>query len=284
MDSSDKELFSRFSSKPNRVAIIRFIGERGEVSFKELKAKLNLGVGTLYYHLDGLSEVVTQNKNKQYALTERGKRIYDVVKNMEIEVKSNSRRFLPKTLNVIRETIFFESQIERLAVESMSNLSVILAILLVGSVLAALTRIEPTIFFIRSRGVAPNAAFYAFFFSWLAVFVICVILTRLLWKAQRNMLGLATASALAFIPITFITILDGIRRIFAIAALNPLFQHPYFLIIQILIVLWASYILAISLRSSVGLNLEKSLVVTLTVVLINLGYLWIRPLIFVPIR
>ena len=54
---------------PTRRKIIEILAEQGKVGFKELKQILGLGVGTVYYHLDMLSEFITQDKNRKYMLT-----------------------------------------------------------------------------------------------------------------------------------------------------------------------------------------------------------------------
>jgi len=281
LESPEKTLLDRVTMKPKRTAIVRFIGERGEVSFKELKAKLGLGVGTLYYHLDGLADVVTQNKIRQYILTEEGKKVYESIKNApQINERANYRGLFPRVSGAFREVLFFESHVERLSLDPMSNLSLSVAILVVGSVLTALTRVEPAIYFIGSRTAGPGFAAEVFLFSWLVVLAVCWLLSSGLWRAQKNFAGVAASAAFSFIPILFVIMLDGVRRTFALGFLTPLFSYPAFLVLQVLVVLWASYLLTISLMSSASLNLEKAMVVALAVVLINLGYLWARPLIF----
>lgn len=279
----DKDVIDAVVSKPNRLAIVKLIGEKGEVSFKELKASMNLGVGTLYYHLDGLANLVTQNKNREYILTEVGARVYDSVKSMDSVPPLASRRLFPGAAGVAREILFLESQVERLSSDPFSNLNVVLGIVLVGALLSASARIEPAIFFFRSAGPAAQTGLVAYLVSWLVIFLICATLPGLLWKSQRNPLGVAMAAAFSLLPITFSVLLDMVRVVFRIRVLDPLYATPYSIFFQILLVVWAAYILTLSLRSAVNLNLEKAMVVTLIVILINLGYLWLRPLVF-PFR
>ncbi len=279
MESSEQRLLERVTTKPKRSAIVRFIGEKGEVSFKELKAKLGLGVGTLYYHLDGLTDVVTQNKTRQYILTEQGRRIYESIKNVEVaNVKPNNRRLFPRISATLREVFFFESHVERLSTDPMSNLSLTVAILFVGAVLTALTRIEPAIFFVANRTAAPGFASSVFIFSWLVVFAVSWVISFTMWRG-KNVSGVAAGGALSLIPINFMMMVDAVRRTFSLGFLGPLFTDRGFIILQIALVLWASYILTISLMSASNLSLERALVVAFSVVLINLGYLWARPFI-----
>ncbi len=281
----EKELLDRVVSKPNRAAIVLFLGENGEVSFKELKAKLNLGVGTLYYHLDGLDGVVTQNKSRQYLLTDPGKNVYEAMRSMELVAKAAPRRRFPRASNIVREVLFFESHVERLSFDSMSNVSLTIGILFAAGVLAALTRVEAAMFFIRSTAVSPDFAFFMLFFSWFLLFVLGGILVAFLWKSRPNLLGLATGSAMSLIPMSFAIVLNGISKTFDdLNFLSYLYVYPYFLGFQILLLLWAAYIFTVSLRSASSLNLEKALVVSLLVVIVNVRYLWARPQIFPGIQ
>ncbi len=281
----EQELLDRVVSKPNRAAIVLSVGEKGEVSFKELKATLNLGVGTLYYHLDGLNGVVTQTKTRQYVLTDLGKNVYEAMRKMDLVAKPVPRRRFPRASNVVREVLFFESHMERLSFDSMSSVSLTIGILFAAGALASLTRVEAAMFFIRSISASPDFAFFMLFFSWFLLFILGGILVAFLWKSRPNLLGLATGSALSLIPMTFAIVLDGISKTFDdLSFLGSLYVYPYFLGFQILLVIWAAYIFTVSLRSASSLNLEKALVVSLLVVLVNVGYLWARPQLFPGIQ
>jgi len=65
---------------PARRKIIEMLGEHGKIGFKELRQALGLGVGTVYYHLDMLSDFVTQDKNRKYMLNDRGRLLFRSIK------------------------------------------------------------------------------------------------------------------------------------------------------------------------------------------------------------
>ncbi len=269
-------------SKPNRAAIVLAIGEKGEMSFKDLKAKMNLGVGTLYYHLDGLNGVVTQNSAKQYVLTDQGKQVYEAMKGMEGVGRPARRTRLPSLRAVLGEVFLFDSHVERLPIDSMSNVSITFGILLTAGVLAGMTRIDDAMFFILGRGAAPWFAFFTVFISWALLFGLGTLLVKLLWRSSPNLPGLAGGSALSIVPVMFAMVLEALRRTFTptLAFLNTLYTLPYYVLFQGALVIWGAYIFTVSVRSASNLNLERTLVVALVIVLINLGYLWGRPLLF----
>jgi len=266
-------------SKPNRAAIIRAIGDQGELSFKDLKAKMNLGVGTLYYHLDGLTGLVTQNGAKQYILTEQGRKVYDALKDVP-PLREQRRIRIPSIRATLGEILLFDSHVSRLSIDAMSNISITFGILLTASVLAGMTRVEDGVFFILGRSPAPSFAFFTVPLSWALLFGMGAIIIKLLWRSSLSLPGLAGGSALAQVPVMFAMVLEGLRRTFTpwLAALNLLYTGPTYLVFQGIVVVWGAYIYTISVRSASNLNLEKTLVVALLIVLINLGYLWGRPL------
>jgi hypothetical protein len=268
-------------SKPNRAAIVRIIGERGELSFKELKASMKLGVGTLYYHLDGLSGLVAQNSSKQYVLTEQGRQVYEAVKGLA-QVRETRRVRLPSFRALLGEVLLFDSHVERLPIDSMSDISITLGILLTASVLAGLTRVDDAVFFILGRAAPPTFALVTVFISWSILFILGSLLVMFLWKSKVSLAGMAAGSALSLVPVMFAMALEGLRRTFApgLSFLNLLYTNPGYLVFQAAIVIWGAYIFTVSVRSASSLNLEKTLVVALLVVLVNLGYLWGRPFLF----
>lgn len=73
---------------PYMRAIIRKLGEDGEVSFSELKNAVGTSTGNLYYNLDKLSGFVSKNERRKYVLTEKGLRLYRFLYENEARVKT----------------------------------------------------------------------------------------------------------------------------------------------------------------------------------------------------
>lgn len=65
---------------PARRKIIEILGEQGKSGFKDLRSSLGLGVGTVYYHLDMLSDFLVQDKSRKYMLNDRGQLLYKSLK------------------------------------------------------------------------------------------------------------------------------------------------------------------------------------------------------------
>ena len=68
-----------------RRKILKIIGDNEFSSFTNLKRILKVSTGTIYHHLDSLSQLIHQKKNKKYYLTDLGIHAYNSLKeNIEI--------------------------------------------------------------------------------------------------------------------------------------------------------------------------------------------------------
>ncbi len=65
-------------SHPLRRKIIKFIAEKGAVSYSDL-IKIVPKPGALYHHLRLLGDLVYQDESRMYRLSEKGQRIYDIL-------------------------------------------------------------------------------------------------------------------------------------------------------------------------------------------------------------
>jgi hypothetical protein len=135
--------------------------------------------------------------------------------------------------------------------------------------------------FIQGRFAPPTTAFLTVPLSWALIFIICLVLVRVFWKVTPSLLGLAGAASLSLIPTMFAMVLDSLRKTFVphLDFIGSLFVLPYYALFQGILVIWSAYLLAVSVRSVSNLSLEKTLVVVLMVVIVNLVYLWGAPLV-----
>ena len=271
---ADRGNFEEIAKRPNRALIILNIGSRGSISFTDLKESLNIGVGTLYYHLDALAQFVTQNDSKQYVLTPSGTEAYEYLKSRAPVRPARMKGTGP--LRALREVFFLESYVETLASEPVANTGVALGIFLVLALLSAMMKIEPVMLTTKTAPITADGSLLAAVASWVAVFAVLSAAVLVL-HAQRNWGALAVCTCFTFIPSTVLLILDAFRRTFSIEDLNTLFVSGHYQILAAITAVWAVAILTVSLRSAVKLTIDRSLVVTLSMLVINIGYLWLVP-------
>ncbi len=84
----DLEQVYMILGNPYMRAILRTIGEKGEVSFSELKSAVGTSTGNLYYNLDKLKGFIAKNDRRRYVLTDKGVRLYKFIQENEVRIRS----------------------------------------------------------------------------------------------------------------------------------------------------------------------------------------------------
>lgn len=197
----DTNIWKALSNQVRRDLIV-FIGEKGVVSFTEIKNKFGLKIGTLYHHLDTLGELITQDQNKYYCLTERGKRAYALIED-EIDV---SAYMAP----VSKFTLFFQNFFLRpvyqfITKDSFRTLGFSLLIFIGLTVLSYFLSIAP--FFLIPTYVTP--AYFApliLVLSTLVLYIISDLLISLIFNRKQGKLALFQGVMLLQIPLALLSI------------------------------------------------------------------------------
>src|SRR4029077_3514278 len=114
---------------------------------------------------------VVQNSTKQYILTEMGSRAYDFLKNSAPQAKPVPKRPF-RLFGFLREVLFFESYVENLASDPVSNAGPAVGIVLLLCLLSAAFRVEPTMLILRLETAIPAYGVEASLLSWFIVFAV----------------------------------------------------------------------------------------------------------------
>ena len=264
-------------SKPNRAAIVNLLGENGELGFTELRTKLGIGVGTLYYHLDGLPKYVTQKESKKYTLTDAGKDLYyEMNQGGYHPAKPEPKKWTSTAYDFLRDLFLLEAQAGRLGTDRLADATIAILLVFVGAVLAGTVRVDTAMYFAVASSVGAAAASTDFILSWLVVFSVSTVVLILVYRS-REIASVAAATSFSFLPSIFFMLITSLRRNYGVSALGAAYSYPAILFFQIGLMIWAGYLLTVSLRSGVNLTLERTVVVTLSVAVINFGFLWARP-------
>jgi len=257
---SSTEEVSRYYTllrEPARRKIVEILGDQGKVSFKELRESLGLGVGTIYYHLDMLSDFLTQDKHRKYFLNDRGRLLYKILK----------EGTLPPTLEVGEAFShrlgrwLFLSPIFMKTVRPERLLPVSILVLAFGAFGAALARVEPLLFFYFPSTHNFETIVTLFFFHWTGLFLLSDLLIYLLYRRVGGDLQLLTCLGissfpLALFPYVRMIVPDSVARYFLLA-----FQ------------IWGLLLLSSALCFGKGLRLDRSFMVSLTILYFNIALL-----------
>ncbi|MEM2971795.1 MAG: winged helix-turn-helix domain-containing protein [Candidatus Bathyarchaeia archaeon] len=258
---------------PTRRKIIEILGVQEKIGFKELRETLGLGVGTVYYHLDMLSEFITQDKQRKYRLNDKGQMLYRVLKEGSV----------PPTLE-ISETFshrlakwIFLSPLFAKTNKPLRLLPASIAILFFGAVGTAYAELEPALFFYNFQYSAYSFASTValFIFNWIGLFLFAEALIYLLYRRVGNDLQLFVCVGLATLPLAVYpylhlavpTVLET-QSLFALDA--NVIRQSLLIILQI----WSLLLLSAAFCFGKGLRLDKAIVVSLTAIYLNMAVLF----------
>jgi DNA-binding transcriptional ArsR family regulator len=255
---------------PTRRRIIEILGTQEKIGFKELREGLRLGIGTVYYHLDMLSDFLIQDKQRKYRLNERGKMLYRTLKEGNI----------PPTLEISRTFShrlakwLFLSPVFAKTIKPLRFLPISIAILLLGALGAAYAQLDSALFFYFPYSISSFETILTLhLFNWIGLFLFAELFTFLLYRRVGNDLQLFTCTGIASFPLTiFPYIYSTIPIILSslnLATFNMVTQG-ILLILQI----WGLLLVSSAFCFGKGIRLDKAIVVSLTAIYLNIAFLF----------
>ncbi len=243
---------------PTRRKIVELLGDQEKIGFKELRQTLGLGVGTVYYHLDMLSDYITQDKKRKYALNDRGRFLY----------KSLKEGTIPQTLHMSEafshrmSRWLFLSPVFAKTVQPLRVFPISILVLIFGAVGSALAYVDPLLFF-----YSPFASFQfetlalLYLFNWIGLFLFSEVVIYLFYRRSGGELQLFTCLGIASFPMGLFPYL--------LMFLSYDAARYFLLAFQV----WSLLLLSAAYSFGKGLRLDKSIVVSLLVLYINIGVL-----------
>jgi len=245
---------------PARRKIIEVLGTQEKIGFKELREALGLGVGTVYYHLDMLSDFLTQDKQRKYRLNDRGKMLYRTLKEGNIpptlEISEAFSHRLAKWL--------FLSPVFAKTVKPLRFLPASIAILLVGALGAAYAQLDPALFFYFPYSTYSfTSVIVLYVFNWIGLFLFAELFTYLLYRRVGNDLQLFTCLGLAAFPVAIFP--------YIYIFISDVISQYILFILQI----WSLLLVSAALCFGKGIRLDKAIVVSLTAMYLNIALLFL---------
>jgi len=238
-----------------RRKIIEILGEQEKIGFKELKQALGLGVGTVYYHLDMLSGYLVQDKQRKYGLNDHGRLLYRSLKGgatspLVLQVGETFGHRLTKW--------FFLAPVFARTSQPLRLLPFSLAVLVLGAFGSALAASQSLLFFyLPFTGYQFEGTALLYVFNWVSLFLFCDLIIYLIFRRVGGDLQLFVCVGLASFPL----------------ALFPYFYlffsyevARYFLLV---LIVWCVVLLSSAFSFGKGLRLDKSVVLSLLVLYLN---------------
>jgi len=260
-------------SHPIRKAIVDLMAKNGRVGFRDLKDKLNVSVGTLYYHIDTLGDLVTQDKKRKYVLTEKGKLALKIFASSQETLQDRGIKVEkpPQTLfNRISSIVLPKHLFAYLSSTPRKRIIEATAIIALGSWLLAEARLEPILLFFNSRPTIPTYMIpIEFFASWLIIYALSDILSFLIYRRKEEHLTLLSGTAFSLAPIILYAFVWAvIKAVSPIFLLNNLFWWGFLLICQI----WSVGLLSIAISISKALRIDRAAVISFLIQYLNIVY------------
>ena len=240
---------------PTRRRIIEILAEQGKVGFKELRQTLGLGVGTVYYHLDMLSEFITQDKSRKYMLNNRGRLLYQSMKEGKLSPALHARSALGSKIGkwIFLTPIFMKT----IRPERILPISILIYVL--GGVGCAFADLRPFLFLYDfSFGAYEfEKTVMIYLLEWIGLFLFSDALAYLLYRRIGGELQLFTCIGLASLPLA----------IFPYITMLLSYQITRFL--QIAFQIWSLLLISAAISFGKGLRLDKSIIISLTALYLN---------------
>ncbi|MEM2466871.1 MAG: winged helix-turn-helix domain-containing protein [Candidatus Bathyarchaeia archaeon] len=256
-----------------RRKIIEILGTQDKIGFKELREALGLGVGTIYYHLDMLSDFLEQDKQRKYRLNSKGQALYRVLKEGSIPASLG----ISEPLSNRAAKWLFLSPLFAQTIKPLRLLPLSLLVLFLGAYGASTARLEPALFFYFEYSNRSSTGTMALFiFNWIGLFLFTEALTLALFKRMGNELQLFTCIGLAALPLAvFPYIYMFVPEI--LSGFNPYYMEIEMIRQVILIVLqiWSLLLVSAAVCYGKGLRLDKGIIISLTAIYLNIATLFI---------
>lgn len=282
MDQKVKELnifrVYKLLDHPVRREILELLGEDDKLGFKELKERLQVNVGALYYHLDALGDLVTQDENRKYMLTDLGKTAYQYLTSkraqlMEIEMKEKAKTSSAtnRILKGIKSLFWPSAFFIKLYQSPKRHLADIFLILAVGCWLMIETKVEPALFFFNTWASPSSEIIIAkLLIGLLVIMVVSEVISRIFFNRSGGNLCLLIGASFSLLPLFIFPAFILLENRSGVIFRNVLFEG----VIQFFLQVWSLCVLTSAISLSKGLRVEKAAVISLTLVYINLGYMF----------
>lgn len=228
-----------------------------------MKKELKVSTGTIYHHLETLSDLVEQRNDKKYHLTELGVYAYNSLKdNIETIISPDFAHREIKT-PILRKLMWITSQrfIQFVKEDKLYVVLISLVIIICGTILSGLNSFYSFLLYYIEIDNYQILFSFSFFLNFLIFFVIAEVISRLFYRKNTNSLKFFLSSAIIQFPMIFYLILHFIFKILNLLDNN--FISFFDKLILIVFQVWSLWLLSYSLCVNKGLKIENSLIFSL---------------------
>jgi hypothetical protein len=249
-----------------RRKIIKIIGDNKFTSFTYLKNDLKVSTGTIYHHLETLSDLIEQKQDKKYYLKELGTYAYNSLKDNIETIKAPQREFKSFFLNKLmlitsKRFINFNKK------DRIYTILISFGIIILGTIFCVLNDFTSFFLFYVEINTEDLDLFFqflinlSFVLNFFAFFTIVETISRVFYRKTENTLNLLTSFALIQFPMITYLIIHFIFKSTALTSLNVVTFIDQ--ILMIIFQVWSLWLLSYSMSVKKGLKIENSLIISL---------------------
>ena len=276
MPTSESEISSFYTvlGHPLRRSMIRIIGEAGSISFTDLRTRLKVSVGTLYYNIDLMEGLVAQDESKRYILTAKGKLAYRLLVESEeklvslgVEAGERARWF-----SFLSRVFTMRGLFSYLYESPKLSLPSAVTILVYGIWITYQAQLFPVIFLYSEKLVLPQIYVPLLFIGgWLVINVLGNIIPSILYDRPREGAGcLVVGSCYALLPSLILPTVWVVCKLFYIGISLLAAQ-----LIMLIPMGYSLCLLTTAISMAKGLRMEKAALVTMTVLYLAVGLFFV---------
>jgi hypothetical protein len=264
---------------PLRRQVVELLGDEGPTGFTQIKNRLNVRVGTLYYHFDMLAGLVVQDSQKRYMLTEAGKDAYRKLRSAEyVQTTGILADSLPSSQTGIEKGLRFLFPGRLLySIQAMSPPAVALAAVVLG--LGAFSTyqagLETVALFLNPSGQSPLLLGLGFLGNWLLVYAVTDGIATLVFRRNGEHLVLLLGTAYALIPLLVFVGWWDLATALSLQA-PGLTTIALSRIVLVLAQAWSLALLARIVSVLKGLRLDKAAVISLVLAYVSIVIAYVR--------
>jgi len=198
----DEEALLLLRSNLRRRRIIVLVGESRRITATDLRDRLAISTGSLYHNLKQLEsmELVAQDSSRTYLLTEKGQRIYNMLKTGRVgfEQEKPSNPVIERLSSLVFPLWLFVPLYESLAVAILLPL---LSVLLLAVLLVSARHYLVLLYAFSRASIDPLGFVITFVVSVLGIFAFCTVVSYFL-GGQGNHLRFLSASTVSLLPLS----------------------------------------------------------------------------------
>lgn len=200
--AEDEEALLLLRSSLRRRRILVLVGESRRISATDLRDRLAISTGSLYHNLKQLEsrDLVTQDSSRSYVLTERGQRMYGMLRSGRLAFEQERPRnpVIERLSSFVLPLWLFIPLYENVAVAVLLPL---LSVLLLGVLLASANHYLVLLYAFSRVSIEPLSFVVTFVLSILTVFCFCTVTSYFL-GGQGNHLRFLSASMVSLLPLS----------------------------------------------------------------------------------